>query len=48
MDIYNQSWIGRSMTITSSTDATLTGRQGIVSTKPETPLFSWRENTTWS
>ena len=30
MEIYNQSWIGRSMTITSSTDATLTGRQGIV------------------
>ncbi len=30
MDMYNQSWIGRSMTITSSTDSTLTGRQGIV------------------
>ena len=30
MEIYNQSWIGRSMTITSSTDATLTGRQGVV------------------
>ena len=30
MDIYNQSWIGRSMTITASTDPTLTGRQGIV------------------
>ena len=30
MDIYNQSWIGRSMTITSSTDSTLTGRKGVV------------------
>ena len=30
MDIYNQSWIGRSMTIAASTDPTLTGRQGIV------------------
>ena len=30
MEIYNQSWIGRSMTITSSTDSTLAGRQGIV------------------
>lgn len=30
MDMYNQSWIGRSLTITASTDSTLTGRQGIV------------------
>ena len=30
MNMYNQSWIGRSMTITSSTDPTLTGRTGIV------------------
>ncbi len=30
MNMYNQSWIGRSMTIASSTDSTLTGRQGIV------------------
>ena len=30
MNMYNQPWIGRSMTITSSTDATLTGRTGIV------------------
>ena len=30
MDMINQSWIGRALTITSSTDPTLTGRQGIV------------------
>ena len=30
MNMYNQPWIGRSMTITSSTDPTLTGRTGIV------------------
>ncbi len=30
MDMYNQSWIGRPLTITASTDSTLTGRQGIV------------------
>ena len=30
MNMYNQSWIGRSMTVTSSTDPTLVGRQGIV------------------
>ena len=30
MNMYNQPWIGRSMTITSSTDPTLTGRMGIV------------------
>ena len=30
MNLYNQSWIGRSMTVTSSTDPTLVGRQGIV------------------
>ena len=30
MEIYNQSWIGRSLAVTSSTDSTLTGRQGIV------------------
>ena len=30
MDIYNQSWIGRSLAVTSSTDSTLTGREGIV------------------
>ncbi|MEL0331984.1 MAG: ribonuclease P protein subunit [Candidatus Poseidoniales archaeon] len=30
MDVYNESWIGRSMTISTSTDPTLTGRQGIV------------------
>ncbi len=30
MDMYNESWIGRSMTVTSSTDPTLVGRQGIV------------------
>ena len=30
MNMYNQSWIGRSMVVTSSTDPTLVGRQGIV------------------
>ena len=30
MNMYNQSWIGRSMTVMSSTDPTLVGRQGIV------------------
>jgi len=30
MNMYNQPWIGRSMSITSSTDPTLTGRTGIV------------------
>ena len=30
MNMYNQPWIGRSMTITSSTDPTLTGRTGLV------------------
>ena len=30
MNMYNQSWIGRSMTVTSSTDPTLVGRQGTV------------------
>lgn len=30
MNMYNQSWIGRSLTITTSADPTLTGRQGIV------------------
>ena len=30
MNMYNQPWIGRSMTVTSSTDPTLVGRQGIV------------------
>ena len=30
MDMYNESWIGRSMTVTSSTDPTLIGRKGIV------------------
>jgi len=30
MEIYNQSWIGRPMTVVSSTDATLVGRQGMV------------------
>ena len=30
MNMYNQPWIGRSKTITSSTDPTLTGRTGIV------------------
>ena len=30
MNMYNQPWIGRSMTITSSTDPTLAGRTGIV------------------
>lgn len=30
MEIYNQSWIGRSLAVTSSTDSTLTGREGIV------------------
>ena len=30
MNMYNQPWIGRSMTVTSSTDPTLIGRQGIV------------------
>ena len=30
MEMVNQSWIGRTMTVTASTDPTLTGRQGIV------------------
>ena len=30
MESYNQSWIGRSMTVVSSTDNTLVGRQGMV------------------
>jgi len=30
MDVHNQSWIGCSLSIASSTDPTLTGRQGIV------------------
>ena len=30
MESYNQSWIGRSMTVVSSTDSTLVGRQGMV------------------
>ena len=30
MDEHNQSWIGRSLSVTSSTDPTLVGRKGIV------------------
>ena len=30
MDIYNHSWLGRTLTVTASTDASLTGRQGLV------------------
>ena len=30
MEMVNQSWIGRTLTVTASTDPTLTGRQGIV------------------
>ena len=31
MEMVNQSWIGRTLTVTASTDPTLTGRQGVVS-----------------
>ena len=30
MEMVNQSWIGRTLTVTASTDPTLTGRQGVV------------------
>jgi RNase P/RNase MRP subunit p29 len=30
MDMYNQPWIGRTLTVVASTDATLLGRQGTV------------------
>jgi RNase P/RNase MRP subunit p29 len=30
MDMYNQPWIGRSMTVVNSTDSTLVGRHGTV------------------
>jgi len=30
MDVYNQSWIGRSMAVVSSTDSSLVGRRGMV------------------
>ena len=30
MDMYNHSWLGRTMTVTASTDSTLVGRQGLV------------------
>ena len=30
MDIYNQTWIGQTLTVESSLDSTLVGRQGIV------------------
>ena len=29
-DVYNQSWIGRSMAVVSSTDSSLVGRRGMV------------------
>ena len=30
MDMYNHSWLGRTLTVTASTDSTLVGRQGLV------------------
>jgi len=38
MNMYNQPWIGRTMTITASTDPTLVGRQGIVADESRNTL----------
>ena len=45
MDIYNHSWLGRTLTVTASTDASLTGRQGLVIDETPTPLRCWKANT---